>query len=223
MTKQVGNGLTYGSMPMPIYFGYLFGGWWTEKDGKGTRIESSSEVSITADVTLHAKWRPYAVGDIGPSGGYIFYDKGNYSGGWRYLEAAPVSTESASKLWGGGFFGTRVDGTGTGIGKGKSNTEKIVAKYGNTEPDGRKTDYAAKLCSDLVYGGYDDWFLPSKDELNQMVINLDKIGGFSDYYNTYWSSSEYSGINAWNQNFNGGGQYYHSKEYGYKVRPVRAF
>jgi hypothetical protein len=26
---------------------------------------------------------------IGPAGGYVFYDKGGYSGGWRYLEAAP--------------------------------------------------------------------------------------------------------------------------------------
>ncbi|MDR1220561.1 MAG: DUF1566 domain-containing protein [Treponema sp.] len=25
----------------------------------------------------------------GPAGGYVFYDKGEYSGGWRYLECAP--------------------------------------------------------------------------------------------------------------------------------------
>jgi len=35
----------------------------------------------------------YALCDTGPAGGYIFYDKGYYSSGWRYLEAAPVSTE----------------------------------------------------------------------------------------------------------------------------------
>ena len=35
----------------------------------------------------------YALRDIGPAGGYISYDKGSYSDGWRYLEAAPVSTE----------------------------------------------------------------------------------------------------------------------------------
>jgi hypothetical protein len=36
------------------------------------------------------------VPDIGPSGGYVFYDKGNNSGGWRFLEAAPASSEFAA-------------------------------------------------------------------------------------------------------------------------------
>jgi len=35
----------------------------------------------------------YYVGGVGPSGGYVFYDKGSYSNGWRYLEAAPESYE----------------------------------------------------------------------------------------------------------------------------------
>ncbi len=29
------------------------------------------------------------VGEIGPAGDYIFYDKGSFSDGWQYLEAAP--------------------------------------------------------------------------------------------------------------------------------------
>ncbi|MBU4502161.1 MAG: PEGA domain-containing protein [Nanoarchaeota archaeon] len=36
---------------------------------------------------------PLTIGRTGPAGGYIFYDKGNYSDGWQYLEAAPASTE----------------------------------------------------------------------------------------------------------------------------------
>jgi hypothetical protein len=35
----------------------------------------------------------YAVGAVGPTGGIIFFDKGLYTDGWRYLEAAPVETE----------------------------------------------------------------------------------------------------------------------------------
>lgn len=32
----------------------------------------------------------YNIGDVGPAGGYIIYDKKSYAGGWRYLEAAPA-------------------------------------------------------------------------------------------------------------------------------------
>jgi hypothetical protein len=71
---------------------------------------------------------------------------------------------------------------------------------------------------------YDDWFLPSKDELDLMYRNLKKNnqGGFSlDYY---WSSSEGSARFAWFQYFGSGNQfdnYARSREY--RVRPVRAF
>ena len=93
-----------------------------------------------------------SIGDTGPAGGIVFYDKGSYSDGWRYLEAAPSGYESYGK-WGG--YGTSVDGTSKGIGTGKANTEAIVKKLGSG-------DYAAKFCYDLELGGYDDWFLPSQ-------------------------------------------------------------
>jgi hypothetical protein len=40
----------------------------------------------------------FSVGEIGPAGGYVFYDKGNNNGGWRYLEAAPQSAEFKERL-----------------------------------------------------------------------------------------------------------------------------
>ena len=135
------------------------------------------------------------------------------------------SYEYNGKVWGG--YGTTVGGTGTAIGTGKGNTEKIVSKFGNAEPSQNKTDYAAKLCFDLVVTKdgvvYDDWFLPSKDELNQMQSNLHKkgIGGFS--VKDYWSSSEYNTSNAWFQYFLGGNQLNSSRNSNYRVRPVRAF
>jgi hypothetical protein len=35
----------------------------------------------------------YKIGDTGPAGGIIFYDKGDNSDGWQYLEAAPPEFE----------------------------------------------------------------------------------------------------------------------------------
>jgi hypothetical protein len=168
----------------------------------------------------------YTVGDLGPSGGYVFYENPDYAtDGWRYMEAAPAGwsggSEDPTKVWGG--YGTAVEsGTGTAIGTGSSNTQKIVATFGNAEPYESKTDYAAKLCADYRGGGYDDWFLPSKDELNLMYQNLkvQNLGGVSD--DVYWSSSEYN-TGAWGQGFSDGYQGYGSRYNDYGVRPVRAF
>jgi len=159
-----------------------------------------------------------ALVDTGSAGGYIFYDKGSYSDGWRYLEAAPVSTEWTDKEW--GSYRTLIGGTETGIGTGKSNTAKIV-EWLNSHGE---TDCAAQLCDALDYGGYNDWFLPSRDELNLMYVNLhlEGDGGFTD--DIYWSSSEYNDDYAWREYFSSGGQYDGSiKDSDRQVRAVRAF
>jgi hypothetical protein len=80
---------------------------------------------------------------------------------------------------------------------------------------------AARLCGDLTEGGYSDWYLPSKDELNQLYINRVAIGGFSD--NGYWSSTEYASNLAWAQYFNFGVQTDVSKNYPLYVRAIRSF
>lgn len=184
-----------------------------------------SNVGILA-IKTEEQTSEYTVGDIGPSGGYVFYENPNYAtDGWRYLEAAPAINEYTGKVWGG--YGTAVGGTGTGIGTGASNTQKIVATFGNAEPYQSKTDYAAKLCADLVVTKdgvqYDDWFLPSKDELNLMRQNLylnNQVGFSGDYY---WSSTEYDAYYAWYQYFIYGTQYNGSRDSDNRVRPVRAF
>jgi len=168
----------------------------------------------------------YALGDIGPAGGYIFYDKGSSSDGWRYLEVAPVSTEWTGKQW--GSKGTLIGGTGTGIGTGQNNTTIIVIWLNSHSETGK----AAQLCYALNYGGHSDWFLPSRDELNKMWVNLkrgidengahyDPVGGFAEH--GYWSSSEGSASGAWGQNFGNGSQYGNYEGSAYRVRAVRAF
>lgn len=157
------------------------------------------------------------VDGTGPAGGYIFYDKGSYSDGWRYLEAAPASTEWTSKEW--GSYGTFIGGTETGIGTGQSNTNTIVTWLNSHS----ETDRAAQVCDALVYGGYSDWFLPSKDELNLMYKNLYLAGVGSFFGNYYWSSSEGDAYGAWTQVFSYNNQGSYNKNYSRLVRAVRAF
>ena len=228
-----GNGNTGGSVPTDttnyeqgqtvtvlgntgslVKTGNTFAGWNTEAGGGGTdRATGSTFAMGSVDVTLYAKWMAYTVGAPGPAGGIVFYDKGSYSDGWRYLEAAS-SDQSADIEW--GVFGTTIGGTGTAEGTGETNTSAIVSTIG-------AGTYAAKLCYDLELSGYDDWFLPSKDELDLMYRNLkmESVGGFAAAY--YWSSSELNASNAWKQHFGNGFQAYNYKGAGYSVRAVRAF
>ncbi|MBN1499955.1 MAG: DUF1566 domain-containing protein [Spirochaetes bacterium] len=183
-----------------------------------TRGSASDTKVFTLTVVL-----AYNLRDIGPAGGLIFYINPNAAAdGWTYLEAAPASTEWTGKVWGG--YNTLVTGAdGTAIGTGKQNTIDIVTQFGASEPYASRTDYAAKLCSDLVSGGYDDWFLPSRDELNAMYVNLKSqgVGDFTNYL--YCSSSEVDANNAWIQSFSYGNQGYDHKFGNPSVRAVRAF
>ena len=78
-------------------------------------------------------------------------------------------------------------------------------------------DDAVKACADLG----DGWRLPTKDELNILYENKDKIGGFATKY--YWSSTEVVNYNAWGQDFFSGLQSFGSKTNANYVRAVRAF
>ena len=119
-----------------------------------------------------------------------------------------------------------IGGTGTGIGTGQRNTTIIVTWLNSHSETGK----AAQLCDALVYGGYSDWFLPSKDELNLMYENLKVagVGGFScdgdpSKY-IYWSSSEDDANVAWIQLFRSGRQNNGTSKNGeFSVRAVRAF
>ncbi len=53
--KTVNIGSKYGQLPIPVRNGYIFDGWYTEKE-EGERIDESSIVTITEDHTLYAHW-----------------------------------------------------------------------------------------------------------------------------------------------------------------------
>ena len=73
--------------------------------------------------------------------------------------------------------------------------------------------------------GYDDWYLPSKDELELMYSTIGQggvnIGGFADNY--YWSSSENYNYSAWVVDFNNGYTNDYGKSSAIRVRVIRAF
>ena len=161
----------------------------------------------------------YTIGDTGPAGGIIFYDAGVELNGWRYLEAALIDFNAQ---W--GPYGMNIPGTGLSIGDGKQNTQLIVAELNLLGETGQ----AAQLCTNLNSGGYNDWFLPSRDELNLLYTNLHKkgLGNFNNSYDPfYWSSSQYqyNTVSAWYQAFSDGSQEYMYKDFAILVRAVRAF
>ena len=82
---------------------------------------------------------------------------------------------------------------------------------------------AARLCGDLVEGGYSDWYLPSQDELNALYTNRVAIGNFTT--DRYWTSTEYSDTAAYDHNFFNGNQSFGGKgnSLGYNVRAIRSF
>ena len=118
---------------------------------------------------------------------YIFVpgDIGYVAGQTHGLIAAIVDqTTSAGVKW---FPSTFYDITRTLLGQGLANTISIIAASGGSS----LTSYAAGLASSYNGGGYSDWYLPSKDELNKLYQNRAAIGNFATSgIAAYWSSSQ---------------------------------
>ena len=116
-----------------------------------------------------------------------------------------------------GYADTLVNGAdGTSIGTGKQNTADIL-KASN------ETNSAAYFCDTLTLGGYSDWFLPSKYELNALQRNLYK-NGFGNFENNgYWSSTDVDLENAQGQGFVNGNFFSTDKNAIFFVRAVREF
>lgn len=109
------------------------------------------------------------------------------------------------------------DATSTELGTGLSNTNLII------DAQEEIGVYAALVCFNYVSDGYDDWFLPSRDEL----LKIDETGELTPAYD-YWSSSEYdNGLPAINDLAyivdSGGTAITKLKSLEYKVRAARYF
>jgi hypothetical protein len=149
------------------------------------RIVADNPVNVTYgnDMTFTT---PATSVNIGQSylGGKVAYilrpgDPGYILGETHGL-IVPGSDQSTGIQW---YNGSNITtgATGEGIGTGNSNTNSIVVAQG-------AGSYAAKICYDLVTGGYSDWYLPSLVELHKILSNKASIGGFTS--DIYWSSTE---------------------------------
>lgn len=144
----------------------------------------------------------YQIGNTGPAGGIVFYDKGSYSEGWRYIETSLV--DLAPSEW--GCSGSQVQSISKSeIGTGLFNSAAIVNHHDDL------TNYYAvpAICNALNNGtvaakkafqysvnDYKDWFLPSENELQLMYQNLhtNNLGSYTN--SLYWSSTEIDGTKA---------------------------
>ena len=177
-----------------------------------TTICKGNSIKISVDSSSLIN---YLAGATGPAGGLIFYDKGNVTNGWRYLESA--NTDIVGIPWWNGTLIT-TGSTATSIGSGLQNTNSIITAQG-------AGNYAATAAKNYTQGGYKDWFLPSRDELNLIYQNL-KVKGLGNLNNDfYWSSSEFNVNGAYRQVFTNQGGVDAGWKYSTNgaVRPVRAF
>jgi len=184
----------------------------------------SSSLAFTIAAAGPVIGQPYGGGIVA----YILQsgDPGYVAGQTHGLIAAvadQTALEGGGIQWATGpYWSISVPGTSTDLGTGSANTDAIIAQ------NGAGSTLAAGLARAYSSGGYSDWYLPSKDELNKLFLNQAAIGGFvtatmSTPY--YWSSSEFHGTvnSAWIQYMNGGSQTDGYKGGLSRVRAVRAF
>ncbi len=204
-------------------------------NGTGSTSFSSSLSSLTANTTYYI--RAYALNSIGIGYGntvtfttlpnlaigqsyqggiiaYIFVSgDSDYVAGQTHGLISTTSNQSTGAQW--GCSGTSIAGTSTALGTGLANTTAIV--NGCTS-----SISAAALCNNLSSGGYSDWYLPSRDELNKLYLNKTSIGGFSTV--SYWCSTQSASTTAYSINFSSGtGTGFSTKTTLMYVRAIRKF
>ncbi|MCL2211282.1 MAG: FlgO family outer membrane protein [Treponema sp.] len=139
----------------------------------------------------------YKVGSIGPSGGYVFMDKGLYTDGWRYLEAAPSNYD----------FNAFVDGY-----------------KGGTNPYYQRN--VLDLLRPMNINGITGWRIPNRSELLLMYSIL-KQKGIGEFNNSHYISNEEDWVGDfryfWSVRFNDGESIIPPPNRVYVVRPIRGF
>lgn len=177
----------------------------------GTSTLTGSPLEVTATAT----YRP-VIGDF-KFGGVIFYiDESGEHG----LVCA-VTDQSTGAPW--GCVGTVITGADDRtVGAGPQNTLDILAEC-TTE------GIAAYICDTLTHNGFNDWYLPSYDELvliyeNKNIINTTlALVGAPLVEDRYWSSTEYNSTGGLAKYLNTGVESARRKDLNAYVRAIRTF
>jgi len=254
MTSNVHKGSSFTAKPMRLAYVNAFAPRGVLLPARTPRPVIPPGGRTSADC---AAGRSCQVGDIGPGGGVVFYDAGKTESWGRYLEASPASCQKSGLTWRIALPGKR--GTkqlpmlyptwataarqrieAKRLGMGKANTALVIKQH-KALPQTSLDATAAGYANSLVCGGKDDWFLPSKDELdtlyNVLALTDNDLTGNNSFGFTrgfYWTSSEYNNETAWTQLWVDGQQFDREKWLNgdprkdggfnpFHVRPIRAF
>jgi hypothetical protein len=169
-------------------------------------------------------------------GGGIIFNLWKDKQGVEHGLVVALTDQSNSLTW-SNVTTTQIGGGAASLWDGLSNSKAIVGQAGHTNS-------AAKLCLDLQSGGFNDWYLPSIQELNLIWLNyfiisqaLENAGGsqLTKFVSNlsqvsaakYWSSSESMNSAAWFFDFNLSGPNSYQNNLGkiqnFNVRAVRVF
>jgi hypothetical protein len=211
-----------------------------------TATNASGNATQTFRLTVTAV--VYTVGQTGPGGGKVFYVATTafncgptLAATCTYLEAAPSGWNTGADpnlSWATDANSNRTNtvpapgAIQTAIGTGYQNSDAIVAQTGNVA-----VSSAAVAARAYRGNSLSDWYLTSKDELNQMckwargqawtsdatVCTSDGKLAAGFVQQKYWSSSETIASAAWVQHFGTLFQADEFKTSAFYVRPVRAF
>jgi len=111
-----------------------------------------------------------------------------------------------------------VGGTSSAFGSGPANTLAII-NASITDPQS-----AAVYCNNLILGGYDDWFLPSYEELLYFRSYMTFTQWLNYVQDMYWSSTEAGASEAYFVVIGGAADFNtYDKQIGKVVLPMRRF
>ena len=199
-----------------------------------TPITTVNFNNATIQMTLSVG-APYNLGDTGPGGGRIFYKAETpFACGpsraqtCTYLEAAPAgwngNPSDPGVVWAqttpNDYRYVSVGTTGTAIGWGYANTKAIIDQ-GNSNITKSAAALADSYSVTVAGIVYDDWYLPSINELGAARDASYVRDGLNQ--DLYWSSSEFDANKAWYIWVINNAYSQDLKGLSFRVRPVRSF